>query len=269
MDPILFTIGSFDIRWYSLCILLGALLGLKLYLNEGKRFNYNKDFLFNAAFWAIIIGFIGARAYYVVFNFELYKDNWFSIFQIWNGGLAIHGGLIAGLLTVIFYTRRYKFNTLKLIDLAVPSIIIGQAIGRWGNFFNSEAYGSAVSKATLINWNIPDFIIDGMFISGNYHHPTFFYESMWCVIGFIILLIIRRLRFTKTGNLTAFYLIWYGIGRFFIESLRTDSLMFGALKTAQIASILMICIGLIMFLLTMKKGKYVGLYSSNEGEITF
>lgn len=269
MDPIFLTIAGYDIRWYSVCILVGALIGIFLLVREGKRFHYSSDFIFNLAFWVIIMGLIGARIYYVIFNFSLYKNDLLSIFQIWNGGLAIHGGIILGLITALIYTKKYKVKTIKLIDMAVPSLIIAQAIGRWGNFFNSEAYGSVVSKAVLESYKVPEFIIEGMFISNNYHHPTFYYEFLLCLVGFIILLIIRRLKVIKTGQLTAFYLIWYGIGRFFIESLRTDSLMFGAFKVAQIASIAMIVIGIIIFIVTVRKGRYEGLYNSEEGTVRF
>lgn len=269
MDPILFSIGSYDIRWYSVCILFGALLGLFLFNKEGKRFGFSSDFLFNLAFWSIIFGFIGARAYYVIFNFSLYQNDLLSIFKIWNGGLAIHGGLILGGITAVIYSKKYKADTIKLIDIAVPSVIIAQAIGRWGNFFNSEAYGSVVSYSFLENLNIPNFIIEGMFINGNYHHPTFFYEFLWCLFGFLILCIIRRLKYIKVGQVTACYLMWYSVGRFLIESLRTDSLMFGAFKVAQIISVIMFVIGLIIFILKLRKGRFEGLYNTADNVVKF
>lgn len=262
-------INGFDIRWYSIFILLAAIVGLFLFSREAKRFKYNSDFIFNMAFWAIIFGFIGARLYYVAFNFHMYEDNLFSILQIWNGGLAIHGGILFGLLTVILYCKKYNANILKVVDMAVPSLIIAQAIGRWGNFFNSEAYGSVVEKSVLEGYNIPTYVIDGMLINGNYHHPTFYYEFLWCLIGFAILFIVRRLKYIKTTQLTAFYLIWYSIGRFTIESLRTDSLMVGAFKTAQIASGVMFIAGLILLILTLRKSKFDGLYNANEDVVMF
>lgn len=269
MNPIFLTIAGFDIRWYSICILLGAIFGIFLFTKEGKRFNYSSDFMFNLAFWVVIMGLIGARIYYVIFNFSMYQNDLLSILQIWNGGLAIHGGIIFGLITALVYTKKYNAKTIKVIDMAVPSLIIAQGIGRWGNFFNSEAYGSVVSKTVLESYNIPEFIIEGMFINNNYHHPTFYYEFLLCLVGFIILLIIRRLKIVKTGQLTAFYLIWYGIGRFFIESLRTDSLMFGAFKVAQIASVIMIIIGVIIFIVTARKSRYEGLYNAGEDMVKF
>ena len=139
-------------------------------------------------------------------------------------------------------------------------MIIGQAIGRWGNFFNGEAHGAATTLKQLQDLNIPKFIIDGMYIGGSYYHPTFLYESLWCIVGFIILLIIRRLKNTKLGIPAAFYLIWYGTGRFIIEGMRTDSLMIGSIKMAQVVSMVMILIGIIMFI-HLKFSKFNKIYS--------
>ena len=141
------------------------------------------------------------------------------------------------------------------------SLIIAQAIGRWGNFFNSEAHGPVTTLANLKDLFIPQFVIDGMNIGGVYYHPTFYYESLWCLLGFIVLLLVRRFyRSLKCGQLTCIYLMWYGIGRLFIESLRTDSLMIGGLKVAQLVSIGMVVIGVLVFIYLcfnrLKKGKY-------------
>ena len=136
-----------------------------------------------------------------------------------------------------------------MTDIAVPSLIIAQAIGRWGNFFNSEAHGPVTTLANLESFHIPKFIIDGMYIEGVYYHPTFFYESLWCILGFIVLLLVRRFYKTlKTGQLTCIYLMWYGLGRLFIESLRTDSLMLGSFKVAQLVSLSCFLIGLLFYL---------------------
>lgn len=269
MNPVLITIYNYDIMWYSVLILIAVVMAFILFLKEGRRFNYNKDFLFNLAFWTVISGFVGARLYYVIFKWELYKTDLLSIFKVWEGGLAIHGGIIFGLLAVVIYSRKYNTKTTKLFDMGVVALLLAQAIGRWGNFFNSEAYGSLTSLARLKELHIPEFIINGMFINGNYYHPTFFYESMWCLAGVIILLIIRRIKTIKIGQMTSFYLIWYGIGRFMIESLRTDSLMLGGFKTAQIISIIMIVIGVMMSMVISRKSKYESLYNTEEKAIFF
>ena len=187
--------------------------------------------------------------------------------MIWHGGLAIHGGIIAGLLTIIIYCHKYKANTFRILDILVVGLIIAQAIGRWGNFFNGEAHGPETTLAYLQSMHLPDFIINGMFINGTYYIPTFFFESLWCVIGFIVLLFFRRRKATKIGQTTSLYLIWYGIGRFFIEGMRTDSLMFGDFKMAQIISLLMIIIGIIIYIvIRIKSGKFDNLYNNEENK---
>ena len=153
-----------------------------------------------------------------------------------------------------------------MLDFIVPSLLLAQAVGRWGNFFNQEAHGAVTSLQHLQNLHIPQFIIDGMNIGGVYYEPTFFYESLWCIIGFILILIIRRIKITKVGQVTALYLMWYGLGRFFIESMRTDSLMLGGFKMAQIVSIIMIVIGVLIVMITSRKGRYEDLYNQDVEE---
>lgn len=267
MNPYIFEFDNFGIRWYSVLILAGAFIAILLVLREGNRFDISRDFLFNVSFWAIVFGIIGARIYYVLFNFESYKGNLLSILKIWEGGLAIHGGIIAGLITILLYCRKYKVSTLRIIDLACPALIIAQAIGRWGNFFNSEAHGAATTLATLQKLHLPNFIIEGMHISGTYYHPTFLYESIACLIGFIILIVIRRFKYIKVGTPTGFYLIYYGVVRFLIESMRTDSLYLGGLKMAQLISIAMFIVGIIILITSnAKKGKFENLYNDQYGQ---
>ena len=270
MNPILFTLFGVEIRWYSVLLLVAMIVALLIFMKEGKRFNIPKDFTFNLAFWVIIFGILGARLYYCLFHFHLYKDNLLDIFKIWEGGLAIHGGLIAGFITLLVYTKKYKVNTFKITDMAVVPLLLAQAIGRWGNFFNSEAHGSATTLAHLKELQIPDFVVEGMKIGNVYYHPTFFYESIYCLIGFVILLFVRRYRYLKRGQLTCIYLMYYSIGRFFIESLRTDSLMFGAFRVAQLISVAMFVIGLIAFMIIGRKGRFEDLYNEEQsGPIRF
>ena len=264
MDPIFYDLFGFEIRWYSILILTGVVLGVALLIKEGKRFYINKDFLFNMAFWVLIFGFIGARLYYCLFNFDLYKDNPIDILKIWEGGLAIHGGIIFGFITLCIYCKKYEFSIAKMCDMTVVPLILAQAIGRWGNFFNSEAHGPAVSYYTLKEMHIPDFVISGMNINGVYYHPTFFYESLWCFLGFIVLLFIRRYKYLKKGMLTCIYIMWYSVGRFFIETLRTDSLMIGAFKQAQILSICLFVIALGVFMVLSRKSRFEDLYNEDQ-----
>ena len=176
------------------------------------------------------------------------KDNRDKIIEIYNGGLAIHGGIIAGAIFFIYYSKKNKMNFLKIFDLTAPALILGQAIGRWGNFINQEAHGPAVLKQTLENLPIPNFVIKGMNINGTYYHPTFYYESVWDFLGFILLIILRKKLNLKTGQLTGIYFVWYSTARFLIESLRTDSLMLGPIKVAQAVSIILFLLGLYLIL---------------------
>ena len=258
MDPII-EIGFITIHWYSIILFIAILVGSNLAIKEAKRHGFEEDFMVNLLFLGVIIGIIGARAYYVIFNFDYYKDNLSELFKVWNGGLAIHGGIIAGLICIAIICYKKKVNLLKILDFLVIGLILAQAIGRWGNFFNGEAHGPVTTLEHLQSLFLPEFIIDGMYINGNYYIPTFLYESVWCFLGFIIMIILRRKKFMKVGYLTSFYLVWYGIERFLVEGLRTDSLMFFSLKIAQLVSLAMIIIGIILFIYSLKKSdKYEG-----------
>lgn len=262
MNPYIIQIGDFGLRWYSVLILIGIILGISLVQKEGKRFGISNDFLFNMAFWTIIIGILGARIYYVIFNYSMYKGDLFAIFKIWEGGLAIHGGLMAGAITMFFYCKKYNIDFIRITDLCVPALLLAQAIGRWGNFFNGEAHGPATSLEHLQSMHLPDFIIEGMNISGLYYEPTFLYESIACLIGFTIIMIVRRFKYIKVGTLTSLYLMYYSFIRFFIESLRTDSLMLGGFRVAQIVSVVLFLVGLISVMLISRKGRFEDLYNS-------
>ena len=265
MDRYIFSIGDVNIEWYSVLIVIGAILAIIMIIREAKRYGYPKDFVFNMCFWTIIVGIIGARLYYVLFNLDLYT-NIVDVFKIWEGGLAIHGGIIFGLITCFLYCKKYKVRTVRMVDFIVPALLLAQAIGRWGNFFNGEAHGAVTSLGALQDLHIPNFIIEGMNIGGVYYQPTFLYESLWCLLGVIVILIVRHLKITKVGQPTAIYLMWYGLGRFFIETMRTDSLMLGGFKVAQIVSVIMIIVGLIVIMITGRKGRYEDLYDQDEQE---
>lgn len=264
MNPIMVTLGNIEIRWYSVLILVGACLGIALAMREARKFHIGDDFMFNMAFWSIIFGLVGARIYYVIFNWEMYENNLLDILKVWNGGLAIHGGILFGAIALIVYCKKNYKNVFKIMDISTASLILGQAIGRWGNFFNGEAHGMATSLTSLKNMLIPDFIIKGMKIGGIYYQPTFYYEFIWCLLGFIVLMIVRRMKYTKVGQQTCIYFMWYSVGRFFIEAMRTDSLMLGAFKMAQIVSIILFVIFLGIFMIISRKGKFEDLYNDNN-----
>ena len=268
MNPVLTTIFGIEIKWYSFLILIGILIGIFLVEKEAKKQKISTEDIFNMCFYAIIFGILGARLYYVIFNISYYKYNLLEIFEIWNGGLAIHGGLIAGALTVFIYAKKKHLNCLRLLDLCVPSVILAQAIGRWGNFFNSEAHGFATTLGFLRDLHIPEFVINGMKIDGVYYLPTFYIEFLWCLFGFVVLLIVRRLKYQKIGTLTCLYVMWYSFGRFFIEAWRTDSLMFGGFKVAQIVSAVAFLTALGVLGYIYHQGKYTNLYNDiNKGRV--
>lgn len=256
MNRVAFNIFGFNVYYYSLCILLGVIVAYILITREGKKQGLPKEFISDLIFYTLIIGILGARVYYCVFNLDYYLANPSEILKIYNGGLAIHGGVIAGLIFVYFYTKKKNISFIKILDIIAPAVIIAQSFGRWGNFFNQEAHGEITTYQNLKNMHIPEFIINGMHIEGKYYYPTFFFESIWCLIGFIILMIARKNKNLRKGFQIGFYFIWYGIGRFFIEALRTDSLMFFNLKIAQIVSLIGIIIGIIIIVTNRNKKYY-------------
>lgn len=261
MNNVLLDLGLVRIYWYSVLIFVAFLLSGALAIREGKKWNISEDNLINMFFFLIPFSIIGARLYYVIFNWSYYSNNLLEILEVWNGGLAIHGGVIAGLLFVIIYTKKHNINTFRMTDIIAVSLLLGQAIGRWGNFFNQEAHGTEVTLEFLQKFIPFQFIIDGMNINGVYYHPTFLYESLWCFLGFILLLIVRRFKYLKIGQLTGLYLFWYGMGRFFIEGLRTDSLMLGDFRVAQIVSIACMVIGAIIIVVRGAGFKLEGRYN--------
>lgn len=255
MDRVALDLNFIQIYWYSIFIFIALLVACTVIYTEAKKRGIDDDTLINMTFGTVILGIIGARLYYVLFNLPYYSKNIIEIFEIWNGGLAIHGGIIFGLLSIIAFCKKHNMNVMRMLDIIVVGLIIGQAIGRWGNFFNSEAYGAITTLEKLQSQGIPQFIIDGMYILGEYRQPTFFYESVGCIFGFLAMLIVRCGKYLKRGNLTAFYLVWYGILRFLVEGLRSDSLMLGPIKMAQAVSLVFVLIGIIIFIINLKRSK--------------
>lgn len=248
MNPILIDLGFIQIRWYAVLILIAFTIGYYLVITRCRKKGISTSQISDMCFYLVFISILGARIYYCIFNMDYYSKNLIDIIKIWEGGLAIHGGVIAGILFIYFYAKKKHINLLDLLDIFAPALVLGQAIGRWGNFFNQEAFGPITTIANLRKLNIPQFIIDGMYIDHSYHHPTFLYESIGCLIIFIIIMLIRNLKSIKPGQVTSIYLVCYGIIRFLIEGLRQDSLMLFNLRVAQIVSIIMSIIGLILFI---------------------
>ncbi len=247
--PIIFEVGPIVIRWYGLLIASAVLIGVSLSQYLAKRRGVNPDALADLAIWLVIGAIPCARIYYVLFEWQEYAQRPEDIIAIWKGGIAIHGAIIGGTIATILFARLNRISFWQLLDLIAPSLILGQAIGRWGNFFNSEAFG----KPTDLPWKL--YIAPRYrpveFFDFAYFHPTFLYESLWDLSVFILLLSLffwglKHYNDLKTGTLAAVYLISYSLGRIWIEALRTDSLMLGPLKMAQVVSLSAIALGLLI-----------------------
>lgn len=242
--PFVLQIGPLAIRWYGLLFATGVLLGTWLAQREAIRRGEDPEQLLNVIVFGVMAGLIGARLYYVLFNWGYYGSRPLKILAVWEGGLAIHGGLLAGGLTAVIYSVRKKLPVLTYLDIMAPSAPLGQAIGRWGNFFNQEAFGIP----TDLPWKLyiepyhrpPDLA------TYEYFHPTFLYESLWNLLVFAILYFLLRRRLQPIrGALLLCYMGLYSVGRFFVEGLRIDSLMLGPLRVAQVMSLILIPLSLV------------------------
>lgn len=252
LNPIALDLGVITVYWYGLIIGIGAFLGYFIANQEAIKRGLPKDMLADLLLYAIPVAILSARLYYVIFKWDYYSQNPGQILAIWEGGLAIHGGLIGAIIVGYIFTKKRGVSFWKVADIAAPSILLGQAVGRWGNFMNQEAHGGPVTPEFLHNLQLPQFIIDQMYINGQHYHPTFLYESLWSLVGVAILLYVRRFNFRR-GELFLSYVIWYSIGRFFIEGMRTDSLMvFDLLRIAQVISIVLI-IGAVILIIYRRK----------------
>lgn len=267
VEPTAFSLFGIDIQWYAIIIVSAIVLVTWMASREAVKVGLREDDVTDLMLYALPISIVGARLYYVMFELDYYIENPGQILAIRNGGLAIYGGLIAGGLVIYFFTRHRFISTWKFLDVAAPSVILAQAIGRWGNFMNQEAFGATVSREHLENLHLPKFIINNMNIDGAYRQPTFLYESVWNVIGFVILIVLRRRsNFLKEGELALLYVIWYAFGRFFIEGMRTDSLMIGnIIRVSQILSGLLF-IGAIGLLVFRRKKMDLPFYDRTKGD---
>jgi len=251
LNPVALQMGPFTIYWYGIIITFTFILGTVLAYYHATKTDIDPEHILNLLLLIIPAAIIGARLFYVLLSLDEYRLNPLEVFATWHGGLAIHGGLIGGFLAGYYYIRKHRMDFWKLADIFAPSIILGQAIGRWGNFINQEAYGSAVTRAYISHF--PDFIQRQMFIGGQYYHPAFLYESAWNLLVFIIIMIFLRRQHFK-GQITLIYLTLYSVGRFFIEGLRLDSLMLGPIRSAQLLSVLIIIACAVIYLRRLKKG---------------
>lgn len=248
-------IGPLHIQWYAIVILLGAGIAYLLGQYHFKKLGYAKEILSDYFYGLLFCGIIGARIWYVIFMWnEMYFNNPMEIFAVWHGGLAIQGGIFAGLVYSYYFFKKHDIPFLVAGDAIMPGILIAQACGRWGNFFNHEAFGGECTLSFLESLHLPRFIIDNMYIQGVYHHPTFLYESIGNVIAFMIIVLIIK-RFQKHVGVQFFsYFVFYGIVRVFVEGMRTDSLMLGPLRIAQVISIVFIIVGIVGIVYQYFKG---------------
>ncbi len=262
----LFGIEGFNIAWYGVIIGCGMLLACLLAGWRAKRAGYKTDLILDFVLWAIPIAVVCARLYYVIFEWDYYSQDLTRILAFREGGLAIYGGVIGGIATAVIFCRIQRFPLLRLMDFAMPSLILGQAIGRWGNFVNQEAFGNRITDPGL------QFFPYGVYIErlGEWHQATFFYESMWNLAVFIIMMLVAR-KVKKAGWMTVLYFVGYGLGRFFIEGLRADSLyLIPGLRVSQLVSLMLIGAGVVMAWL-IKSGRltapeYTGHYRADEGQ---
>ncbi|ASW44339.1 MAG: prolipoprotein diacylglyceryl transferase [Clostridiales bacterium] len=251
MNRVAFEIFGIEIMWYGIIISIGVVAALILANILAKKKGLNFENIVDAFLVVFPVSIITARLYYVIFEIESYHS-FIDVINIRNGGMAIHGGVIGALISGYLFARYRKINFLEYVDVIMPGVILAQAIGRWGNFMNQEAHGGEVTKEFISRF--PEFIQRGMYINGAYYHPTFLYESIWNLLVCIVLvLLVLKKKEKDNGIVLAGYGILYSIGRFFIEGLRTDSLMVFGLRTAQIVSLISIILGIILILWIKRK----------------
>lgn len=239
LNPIALQWGPLTVHWYGVIIATGVVLALLLSIREGKRQGIDEDTFYDFLLYALPVAIICARIYYVIFQWPYYSQHPDEIIAIWDGGIAIYGSLLGGTAVLLWYCHRHLISPWQFLDIVSPTVIMAQGMGRWGNFFNQEAFGRITTRAALEYQHIPGWIIDQMDIGGAYRVPTFLYESVWDFTGFIILMLLRhRHHFFKRGEVFLSYLIWYSFGRFFIEGMRTDSLMLGPIRFSQMLSLI-------------------------------
>ena len=236
MDPIAFTVFGIDVAWYGILISMGVLIGTLIAMKEARKLGLDEEILLDFLILEVPLSLIGARVYYVIFEWDMYKNNPMEVFNVRNGGLAIHGAIITAIVVAIIFTKVKKINFWTIADICGPSLILGQSIGRWGNYINKEAHGGP----TDLPW--------GIMIEGVKVHPTFLYESIWNFLVFLFLLWYARNKQKIKGEVFLLYLGLYSFIRLFVEGLRTDSLMIGDIKVAQLMSLIGMIIPLIIFI---------------------
>ena len=254
LNPIAFDLGGLQIHWYGIIIAMGALVGVIMAMREAKRRHMDPDNILDLVLYGVPIALVGARLYYVIFELPFYLANPGEIIKIWHGGIAIYGGLIAAFIVLLVLCRRRKISPWLMLDIAAPSVLLGQIVGRWGNFMNQEAFGGKTTLDFLQSLHLPHFIIEQMYINGAYRQPTFLYESVGNLIGLILILVLRnRTHLFKRGEIFLTYLIWYPTVRFFVEGMRTDSLyILPGVRVSQMLSLVLLIVAITLFIYRRK-----------------
>ena len=284
VDKVAFSIGSLDVRWYGIILTLGIVAGVCYALYRCRTEGISRDDILDYALWTVVLAIIGARTYYVLTTLkdpltgEWTYDSFGDMIAIWNGGIAMYGSIIGGALALIIVSKIKKYDktkVIKIFDLVAPGVMLGQIIGRWGNFVNGEAHGIETSENFFLRMGLMGAADTNYRYQMTYYHPTFLYESLWNLVGFVLInLLYKKKKFD--GQIVLMYLAWYGLGRMFIEGLRTDSLYIGVFRISQVVGFLcfVICTTLLVYLLWVQHRKkldgesYIPVYERLRGRLS-
>jgi len=250
INPVAFKLGNLSVKWYGIIMAVAIILAVSMAVIEGRKRQIESDDFMDLLLWAVPLGYVGARIYYVIFEWHYYSQHLDEIIAIWNGGIAIYGGLLAGLVVLLVFCYKRMLPPFLMLDIITPGVMAAQILGRWGNFVNQEAHGGPTTLAFLQSLHLPDFIINQMKIGGIYYQPTFLYESFFNLIGLLIILFLRhRKHLFKQGEIFMLYLAWYSVVRFFVEGMRTDSLyLWGSIRVSQMLSVILLVVVIVLFI---------------------
>lgn len=261
INRVAFTVGPLTIYWYGIIVVSGIVLAIAYAMHRSREFGIDPDKLLDVAMYSVIAGIVGARIYYVAFTWDYYKDHLNEVVQIWNGGIAFYGGIIGALVCAFLLCKRWKIPFISAADIALPCVLLGQGIGRWGNFMNVEAFGCYTeSVLRMVSPRVDEYfhlnpqLLPGftpeevMNMTEIPVHPTFLYESLWLILGFVVIMIYSKHR-RFTGEMALMYFAWNGFGRMFIEGIRTDSLMIGFIRVSQALAIILVVVSAIAILI--------------------
>ena len=250
INPVAFKFGNLSVKWYGIIMAVAIILAVSMAIFEGRKRQIESDDFMDLLLWAVPLGYLGARIYYVIFEWHYYSQHLDEIIAVWNGGIAIYGGLLAGLAVLLVFCYKRMLPPFLMLDIITPGVMAAQILGRWGNFINQEAHGGPTTLAFLQSLHLPDFIINQMKIGGVYYQPTFLYESFFNLIGLLIILLLRhRKHLFKQGEIFMLYLAWYSVVRFFVEGMRTDSLyLLESIRVSQMLSVILLIVVIVLFI---------------------